>query len=439
MKEPAKQDALPQQPQPSLAHRRRHSFLTRVYFEGVHLRHEERIPQTGPVLFLGLHRNGAVDGFVYNSVLPPSVFMLSRQLKTHLGRPFFDGIEVVRDKDRERFPDARQVNQKAMRQCRKVLTSGGRLFIFPEGTSSLGPRHLPFRSGAARLIHQFVEAGSALQVIPVGITYEGPDQFRSQVEVIVGNPIPLSFDMTTTPRKRLNAIKERIAVAMESVGINVESQDRLERIESLAYGATLGTNFSCHRALKALEKDPSRDLEEALTQLDQQSQFRALKRHQGVPLFCLGGRLPYLAYFLLLLPGVAAAGLLNCLPLALSCMAGRRFADDRNVVSLWRILAAAPAFAIWIPMMLSACWALLGWAGPLIYLGVTLLGLKSWYRFKKLWIALHNEFRHPESKAEALSLQANLSRQLGGRPVKPSAPSTTGALASSHTPATQES
>src|ERR1041385_6496227 len=37
------------------------------------------------------------------------------------------------------------------RPLRRSARSGGELFVFPEGTSSLGPRHLPFKAGGAQL------------------------------------------------------------------------------------------------------------------------------------------------------------------------------------------------------------------------------------------------------------------------------------------------
>ena len=61
----------------------------------------ENLPAGGPALLLGLHRNGAVDGFVYHVPVPQAVFMISVQLlRSLLGRIFFCGIGVAREKDR---------------------------------------------------------------------------------------------------------------------------------------------------------------------------------------------------------------------------------------------------------------------------------------------------------------------------------------------------
>jgi hypothetical protein len=75
-------------------------FITTVYFERITLVHPDRLPGAGAVLYLGLHRNGAVDGFVYDRVLRNPVFMISTQLrKNWFARLFFQGIAVTRTKD----------------------------------------------------------------------------------------------------------------------------------------------------------------------------------------------------------------------------------------------------------------------------------------------------------------------------------------------------
>ncbi|HSJ02304.1 MAG TPA: 1-acyl-sn-glycerol-3-phosphate acyltransferase, partial [Verrucomicrobium sp.] len=127
-----------------------HRLISWLYFDRVTVTGREHLPapDEGPVLFLCLHRNGAVDAFVYHALLAPTRFMVSVQLcRSWFGRLFFTGIQVVRDKDRAKTPDAEQINQQAMRECQTCLAKGGRLTIFPEGTSTLGPSHLPFRGG----------------------------------------------------------------------------------------------------------------------------------------------------------------------------------------------------------------------------------------------------------------------------------------------------
>jgi 1-acyl-sn-glycerol-3-phosphate acyltransferase len=164
-----------------------HNFCTCCYFHRISVVNPQNLPHSRPALYLGLHRNGAVDGLVYHSILSRPRFLISSQLRRSLlGKLFFSGIEVARSKDE----GDRGGNPAALEHCRNLLESGRELFILPEGTSSLGPRHLPFRGGAARLLLKYLETGGSIDVIPLGITYECPWAFRSSVEVIVQNLAP---------------------------------------------------------------------------------------------------------------------------------------------------------------------------------------------------------------------------------------------------------
>ena len=284
-------------------------FINNIYFQRITVTHPDWRSDEGPVLYLGLHRNGAVDGFVYHSALSGPAFMISTQLrKNWLSRLFFDGIAVTRTKDE----GDHSVNAAALRQCLDHLHAGGKLCVFPEGTSSLGPRHLPFKGGAVWLLLDYLEAGGPpLRVVPVGIHYECAWAFRAKVEVVTGPPLSLELPPDSSRTERLRIMKRRVQAALEAVGINVPSDQGQETVQCLAYVATLGTPRSYFASMKALE----RGVPEQIT-----AQWRALEPdlrqagpwlHQGVPLFPVGPMALYVLALVLIGPVVAAAILLN--------------------------------------------------------------------------------------------------------------------------------
>src|SRR4051812_3473804 len=127
---------------------------------------------TEPTLFVGLHRNGAVDGMLYKRAFPRTVFLIARQLlRSWFARIFFTGIPVARSQDTADAASRRE-NPESMAHAVDHLVSGGQLFVLPEGTSDLGPRHLPFKPGAARILAATIDRGVTPRVIPVGIFYE---------------------------------------------------------------------------------------------------------------------------------------------------------------------------------------------------------------------------------------------------------------------------
>lgn len=385
-------------------------FITSLYFQRITLLHPERLPQSGPVLYLGLHRNGAVDGFVYDRVLRAPVFMISTQLrKNWFSRLFFDGIAVTRSKDE----GDHALNDAALRRCLDHLRAGGELFVFPEGTSSLGPRHLPFKSGAIWLLLDYLEnARVPLHVVPLGIHYESPWSFRSKVEVVVGPAISTELPVETSRLEKLKILKRRAQAALEQVGINAPSKEYQEMIQGFACVATLGTPRSYFKSLKAMESAVPEKILDQWRALEPDLRAAKLLYHQNIPLTPVGPAVLYLVALLVTGVSTLAAIALNLPPFLAGWFAGKKFPDDRNVISLWKVLVGVPIFVLWMVcltltlLLLGRFWWLLG------YGAVTWLGLKCYYRFKKLAVAVHNGLRHPALRSRLLAFHQTVVQSL---------------------------
>lgn len=369
-----------------------HWLCARIYFERITVRHRERLPASGPVLYLGTHRNGAVDGFIYRQVAPHCEFLISTQLlRSPLARLFFHGIPVVRDQE----GGNRDLHEAALARCREFLAAGGELFVFPEGTSSLGPRHLPFKSGAARIALDCLRRGLPLTIVPIGIHYERAWAFRSRVEVEVGPPIVTHLSPSPDPVQQLHELKRRFAAALEAVGANFQTDAEQAQAEMFACAATLGTPHSFAHVLKLLEPGVPAPLLALWRKLEADLAARTVWRHQGVPLFPRGSLLTYTLGLAGLAPIAASGAIVNLPPLLAAWIAARKFADDRNVIALWRILVGLPVLALWFPAVTTVLAISAGWSWAIAYVLLTLAALQAWYRTRKLAVAVGNAIRHP--------------------------------------------
>lgn len=387
-----------------------HRAIARAFYSRIAIRNGGPLHDAGPVLFIGTHRNGAVDGFVHRAVLPETSFLVSAQLRSNpIGRLFFCGIEVARTKDE----GDTTANAGALQRCVDHLLGGGRLFVFPEGTSTLGPRHLPYRSGAARIALAYAEAcGRPLRVVPVGIHYEQPWAFRSRVEIVVGEPVESRLPPHLTAGARLGEMRRRLTHALESVGVNVASEEEFREASQLAYAATLGTDRSFAATLKALEAGIPTELRIARDRFEAACGSRRPWRHQDVPLFPGSSVLPYALALVALAPFVIAGALLNLPPLLAGALAARRFADGPNVIALWRILVGVPVFGIWSLACLVSLGVALGpaWAGG--YLALTAIAIAGWYRAKKLAVTVRNGLFAASLRPAALHLRDLILREV---------------------------
>jgi 1-acyl-sn-glycerol-3-phosphate acyltransferase len=182
-------------------------LVARLFTGRIRVTGGERVPPAGPVLFVGRHRAGLMDGWLYAHALPrPTVFVIAARLRrTLLLRPLVAGIAVMRRKDGG--DDRGAVNHAALLACRDELAAGRTLFIFPEGTSSLDPRPLPLEPGAARL----ALAVPGIAVVPVGIQYADPVRVGTGVSIGFGVPLYLPPDAT------VEQAQAAMAAALEAV------------------------------------------------------------------------------------------------------------------------------------------------------------------------------------------------------------------------------
>ncbi len=166
--------------------------IVQRYYPLVEITNAERIPQSGPVLLCANHGNSLIDAVMIGiAARRPVRFMakaplfdipvLGRLMKAVGMIPAFRGSD-----------DSKQVrrNLESLDIGANVLIERKAMGIFPEGKST-DQAHLEMvRSGAARMAIQAVEAGADdLLIVPIGLTYEHKDKFRSAVLARVGDPI----------------------------------------------------------------------------------------------------------------------------------------------------------------------------------------------------------------------------------------------------------
>jgi len=369
-----------------------HHLLYRVaavaLFERIVIRGKAPEP-SGATLFVGLHRNGAIDGIAYLPAAPKAAYLLSAQLHRSIWlRTLFPGITVVRQKDRARGMEGD--NRGSLDVCVDRLMSGGSLFVLPEGSSTLGPRHLPFRPGAAQMAAAVLSAGRALTIVPLAVHYECAWAWQSRAEVVVGEPLRLEG----VPAG-VEELAGLITGALESVGVNVASEAELRTLEALAFIATLG-GFDYSAALKRLEGAAPEGLRESLDALQATARWSGAWSFQDVPLVPLKSPALEALTLLALAPLGTLAILLNLPPLLLGALAARWLPDGRNVVAFWRALVGLPCAALWAAgvtltlLVHGAPWLALG------YIALSTVGLRLIRPLKMRAVAVHNALFAPK-------------------------------------------
>jgi 1-acyl-sn-glycerol-3-phosphate acyltransferase len=166
--------------------------------------HSDRMPDDGPIIVVSNHV-GFLDG--------PLVFVFApRPLRFLVKRSYFSSLWGVLLKATGQIPiDQRTADREALAVAREVLTDGGGLGIFPEGTRGSGAVETA-QQGAA-----FLAQATGARVVPVAVLgtkgIGGRDSWpklRAPLRVVVGEPFALTRHKGVPGRERLRLSTEEL-------------------------------------------------------------------------------------------------------------------------------------------------------------------------------------------------------------------------------------
>jgi 1-acyl-sn-glycerol-3-phosphate acyltransferase len=193
------------------------------------------VPATGPVIFILNHPNALMDPLVLLCRADRPVSFLAKE-------PLFrmpvigslvramDSIPVYRRMDQADTAN----NAKTFAAARDLLTRGGSLALFPEGTSHSDPKLKPFRTGAARIA---LGAGvPGLCIVPAGLFYTDKTTFRSSALLCFGPPVEVEVAPPgpdgEPPQEPVRALTATLEQALGALTLQADHHEALRLVES---------------------------------------------------------------------------------------------------------------------------------------------------------------------------------------------------------------
>ncbi|MEO9790875.1 MAG: lysophospholipid acyltransferase family protein [Roseobacter sp.] len=217
-------------------------LVLQAYYRQIEVTGSNHLPESGPVIVVANHFNSLVDGVVITSFLPrmPRFLAASTIWDFTPIRPILNAAGVV---PLFRAQDGRKVKGSlpaTFAKAAELLRSGGVLAIFPEGKSHNEPSLLPLKTGTARIA---LEADSTtdllcVQIVPVALTFEAKNRFRSRTLVEIGPPITASPEQieayySKNPAVRSGAVKQltsQISECLQALAPRHETWDEARLI-----------------------------------------------------------------------------------------------------------------------------------------------------------------------------------------------------------------
>jgi 1-acyl-sn-glycerol-3-phosphate acyltransferase len=428
--------------------------LSAVFFRSVEVEGAERVPASGPLLYVANHGNSLVDPMLLLAHLPRRAHFLAKHTlwDNPAVRPLLElaqAIPVYRRQDGAEGGD----NDETFRRCYEVLAEGGVIALFPEGISYHAPALQPLKTGAARigLGAERLHGPLGLRIVPVGLTFEDKATFRSRVLVVVGQPIDPAPELElarSDEREAARALTQRIQAGLRAVTLNFESFDQSRVVERFAdvYAeggrampgrAELGARFPLRQAfgeayVAARERDPERvaRVESLVRDYDALLEKRGLRDDQvsaryskRMSVYYVGSRAVPLA---LALPLAAVGTLLNYIPYRVPGWAASFARGEQDLPATYKLLAGlALAPLCWIAEAVLAYRLAGGWGAAVLLLLAPLSGWialrfheqnESFWDEVSAWLLLQ---LFPRRTAEMRALRAEIRRELDALIVSP--------------------
>src|SRR5262245_4901760 len=188
-------------------------------------------------MFVGNHPNSIID--------PAMVFAMTERQLTFLARePLFrvpvfgwilrglGALPVYRKQD---HPSQMAKNEGTLDAAATALQEGKAITIFPEGKSHSEPQMSEIKTGAARIAFRAARSAAKVRIVPVGLTYQQKQRFRSRVRVEVGRPIEVTNPGEVTGEAEVEwvrALTVQVADGLRDVTINLQTWGDLALIET---------------------------------------------------------------------------------------------------------------------------------------------------------------------------------------------------------------
>lgn len=189
------------------------SLGVQIFYRKITTLNKDLIPKKGPFIIVSNHPNTFMDPFIIGMLTKQHLHFLTQGgIFTRKVYKFFfkklNMIPIYRAKDKT---GTASDNFKIFDLCYKFLNEGGCLLIFPEGSSYIERNLRKIKTGTARITfgaEALTDFNSNIRLVPIGLNYENPIQFRSDIFIRVGKEIHIKDYKALYESNPVQAVKE---------------------------------------------------------------------------------------------------------------------------------------------------------------------------------------------------------------------------------------
>jgi len=373
-------------------------FTFRAYFRRIFYSNLKKVPLDKPLLFVGNHQNSFMDGILVGSYLPQPLHFLMRadMFKKPVARFFLRELNVAPVYRIEEGIGNVHKNLETFDGIYSILKKNGNLVVFSEGICVQEKRLQKLRKGTARMAFGAEEKfGLDVHIVPVGINYTYPSQFRKEVMINFHesfNIKELKNDYIAHPAKALLTFNEKVEAGLRKEVIIVEDPENDWLAEELLKMAR--NNHILPLLRWRFDSDDRRILEKSVcdkinlvsktspatldTWTEKIKAYNSLLSLNGLSDDCVARKLDYgflrSIFILFGLPVFLAGYLSNLIPFIIPKLICDKYIMDPRFRSSVYVSTGTVLYLIYFPVLLALAGSFLGLTGFLLGLLVPLAG-----------------------------------------------------------------
>lgn len=167
---------------------------TRIFFKEIRISGLENIPKDKPIIIAANHNSAFMDAIVTAVFIEPQIYFLTRSdvFNTPLKRWILKKMNLIPIYRLQEGAGNLHKNEQTFEDCYKLLAQKKSILIFSEGICIQEKRLQKLKKGTARIAfgaQLYNNFELELQVLPLGINYTKPAQFRSNLYLKFAPPI----------------------------------------------------------------------------------------------------------------------------------------------------------------------------------------------------------------------------------------------------------
>ncbi len=168
----------------------------RIFFKEIRISGLENIPKNKPIIIAANHNSAFMDAIVTAVFIEPQIYFLTRSdvFNTPLKKWILKKMNLIPIYRLQEGAGNLHKNEQTFEDCYKLLAKNKSILIFSEGICIQEKRLHKLKKGTARIAfgaELFNDLKLDLQVLPLGINYTKPSQFRSKLFLKFAPPISI--------------------------------------------------------------------------------------------------------------------------------------------------------------------------------------------------------------------------------------------------------